>query len=818
VTKLRASTGATLGTYGAAAYPVGVAFDGTNIWVTSAQQNTVTKLVASTVMGLGSFYVGTHPEGVVFDGVNIWVANNGSNTVTKLLASTGALVGTYPVGSNPQGIAFDGVYIWVANSGGSTVTQLLASSGTLVSTYPVGSQPSRVIGPDSLDVANPGSVAFDGSNIWVTNFYGGTVTKISPASSANQPTASLSVTSFAFGNQVVGLTSVPQSVTVTNSGTSALSITGIAITGTNSADFAQTNTCGGSVGAGRSCVISVTFTPTATGTRAASISVTDNASSSPQAISLTGTGQAPGGVISIVTYPVGSGPGGIAFDGVNIWVANSGSSVTKMLASTGATVGTYPVGLTPQGIAFDGVSIWVTNNGSNTVTKLLASTGATVGTYPVGSNPHGIAFDGTNIWVANSIGNSVTKLLASTGATVETVGGTGWGPWGIAFDGVNIWVANFHSNNVAKLLASTGALVGYYPVGSGPGGIAFDGVNIWVANSGSSSVTKLLASTGALVGTYPVGSNPGGIAFDGVNIWVANSGSNSVTKLLASTGATVGTYTVGLMPQGIAFDGANIWVTNWDSSTVTKITPTSQAPSISPGGIVPLDSTTSTIQPGEWVSIWGRNLASGTTIWSGNFPTSLGGTSVRINGKAAYLSFVSPGQINLQAPDDTATGTVPVVVTTADGSTTSTVTLGEFAPSFALLDSTHVAGIIPRSDGSGAYGGGTYDILGPTGSSLGYPTVAAKAGDSVELYGVGFGPTSPSVPAGQAFSGAAATTNTVQLAISGRTVLPSFAGLSEAGLFQINVTIPAGLGTGDLPLVGDVGGVQTQTGVVISLQ
>jgi len=249
-----------------------------------------------------------------------------------------------------------------------------------------------------------------------------------------------------------------------------------------------------------------------------------------------------------------------------------------------------------------------------------------------------------------------------------------------------------------------------------------------------------------------------------------------------------------------------------------KIVPASQTPSISPAGIVPLDSTKSTIQPGEWVSIWGSNLASGTTAWNGNFPISLGGTSVEIDGKAAYLSFVSPGQINLQAPDDTATGTVSVVVTTANGSTTSTVTLGEFAPSFALLDSTHVAGIIPRSDGSGAYGGGTYDILGPTGGSLGYPTVAAKAGDSVELYGVGFGPTNPSVPAGQAFSGAAATTNPVQIAISGKTVLPSFSGLSGAGLFQINVTIPAGLGSGDLALVGSVAGVQTQTGVVISLR
>ena len=152
------------------------------------------------------------------------------------------------------------------------------------------------------------------------------------------------------------------------------------------------------------------------------------------------------------------------------------------------------------------------------------------------------------------------------------------------------------------------------------------------------------------------------------------------------------------------------------------------------------------------------------------------------------------------------------------GTQTSTVTLGEFGPSFSLLDGKHVAGIIVRSDGSGAYGGGTYDIIGPTGTSLGYPTVAAKAGDTIELFGVGFGPTNPSVSAEQLYSGAAATTNPVHLSIGGSTVLPSFAGLSSAGLYQINVTVPQGLGTGDLALVGTVGGVQTQPKVLISLQ
>jgi uncharacterized protein (TIGR03437 family) len=218
------------------------------------------------------------------------------------------------------------------------------------------------------------------------------------------------------------------------------------------------------------------------------------------------------------------------------------------------------------------------------------------------------------------------------------------------------------------------------------------------------------------------------------------------------------------------------------------------------------------------VSIFGSNLASGTVIWNGDFPISLGGTSVTINGKKAYLWYVSPGQINLQSPDDTTRGSVSVVVTTANGSSTSTVTLGAFGPSFLLLDGKHVTGIIFRSNGSGAFGGGSYDIIGPTGTSLGYPTVAAKAGDFVALFGVGFGPTSPVVAAGSAFTGAAPAINPVTLLINGRSVTPSFAGLSGAGLFQINVTVPSGLGTGDLLFQGSVGGVQTQTGVVISLQ
>lgn len=83
---------------------------------------------------------------------------------------------------------------------------------------------------------------------------------------------------------------------------------------------------------------------------------------------------------------------------------------------------------------------------------------------------------------------------------------------------------------------------------------------------------------------------------------------------------------------------------------------------------------------------------------------------------------------------------------------------------------------------------------------------------------MGFGPTDPPVGAGQIFSGAAPTTNPVRVTVNGTNLVPLFAGLSAAGLYQINVMIPAGLGTGDQSLAGIVGGAQTEPGAVISLK
>lgn len=246
------------------------------------------------------------------------------------------------------------------------------------------------------------------------------------------------------------------------------------------------------------------------------------------------------------------------------------------------------------------------------------------------------------------------------------------------------------------------------------------------------------------------------------------------------------------------------------------------AVSITPGGVVPIYSSSTTIQPGSWVSIYGNNFASGIVNWNNDFATTLANTTVTINGKNAYLYFIAPNQIDVQAPDDTATGTVPVVVKTPGGTATATVTLGKFGPAFCVIGGKYVAGIIVRNDGSGTQGGGTYDFIGPAGNSLGFQTVPVKSGDVVELFGVGFGPTDPQIPAGAALSpgqfGTVLKDNPVTMVINNIAVTPQFVGITEAGLFQINLTIPPAVGSGDLTITGLVGGMQTPNGVLISAQ
>jgi uncharacterized protein (TIGR03437 family) len=293
-------------------------------------------------------------------------------------------------------------------------------------------------------------------------------------------------------------------------------------------------------------------------------------------------------------------------------------------------------------------------------------------------------------------------------------------------------------------------------------------------------------------------------------------GSGTFTFKWTPPATAVGTivlYAAGNAANGDGNDtGDHIYTTS------VQLTPTtaSNAPTINTNGVVPIYSTSTNIESGSWISIYGNNLASATTVWNGDFPTSLGGVNVSIDNKPAFIWFVSPGQINVQAPDDSNTGTVLVVVTNGSGTASSTATLQQFGPTFSVLDGTHVAGIVLSPNGLGAYGGGTYDVVGP--GNLGFNTRPANKGDVVELFGTGFGPTNPTVPAGKPLSiSAPKTVQQVTITI-GNVSQTVDAYIVGAGLYQMNVTIPLTVASGDLALRATAGGAQTPSTVVISVQ
>ncbi|HJT57984.1 MAG TPA: choice-of-anchor D domain-containing protein [Ktedonobacteraceae bacterium] len=161
------------------------------------------------------------------------------------------------------------------------------------------------------------------------------------------PGDSLNPTSLSYNNQNVGTTSQPQTVTLTNNGTAALSISSIAITGANASDFGQTNNCPSSLAINASCTINVTFTPTANGIRNANVTITDNAPDSPVKVTLTGTGVTPityfsdgfeSGDFSNWTLPDGDSTGQKA---VQSTVVNSGNDAAALTNTSGQYVYLY---------------------------------------------------------------------------------------------------------------------------------------------------------------------------------------------------------------------------------------------------------------------------------------------------------------------------------------------------------------------------------------------------------------------------------------------------------------------------------------------
>src|SRR5436189_2601312 len=176
-----------------------------------------------------------------------------------------------------------------------------------------------------------------------------------PPPPATTPAVTFTPTSLTFTAQAIGTTSAPQSITITNTGKAALFINSAAVP--NTLDFTEVNDgCSGlTLAAGTSCSVSITFSPTTSGTRSAKFTLTDNAAGSPQTVPITGTGTGPNPPLQIDSrfFTCANGVCDIGA-GRNVFVNNFFS--TSFLASGGAPPYTWsgqvPAGLTlrPSGL------------------------------------------------------------------------------------------------------------------------------------------------------------------------------------------------------------------------------------------------------------------------------------------------------------------------------------------------------------------------------------------------------------------------------------------------------------------------------------
>lgn len=220
------------------------------------------------------------------------------------------------------------------------------------------------------------------------------------------------------------------------------------------------------------------------------------------------------------------------------------------------------------------------------------------------------------------------------------------------------------------------------------------------------------------------------------------------------------------------------------------------------------------IASGAWVSVYGANFTTAMRSWGaadfqgGKLPTDLDGVKVYINAKPAYVSFISPGQINVLAPGDSQLGPVPVqVVAPAGRSQSVMVDKKLFSPGLFMFDPEgrkYVAAV--HSNGA---------FVGKPGLYPGLSMRPVKPGDVVLLFGTGFGPTNPPWPDGALTAGASPAASPVTIRIGG-VAASAWAGLAGPGLYQFNITVPE-VTDGDQPVLLEVGGQQSPASAFITV-
>jgi len=237
-------------------------------------------------------------------------------------------------------------------------------------------------------------------------------------------------------------------------------------------------------------------------------------------------------------------------------------------------------------------------------------------------------------------------------------------------------------------------------------------------------------------------------------------------------------------------------------------------PVVTTAGITSAAQAAGGVGPNTFVTIKGSNLAAtkrslvAADIANNLLPTTVDGVTVTLNGAPAFITYISPAQINLVCPTGLPTsGTVTVVVSNNTlTSATVNISPAPLAPSL-FLNGTNAAYVaVLHANGT---------VVGPTTITGATP---AAPGETIIMFGTGFGATTPAAVSGGVVSTAAPLVLTPAILFDNVPGKVAFAGLIATGVFQFNVVVPTGLPDGDTPVVASTGGYSSPGLVLTSIK
>jgi len=442
------------------------------------------------------------------------------------------------------------------------------------------------------------------------------------------------------------------------------------------------------------------------------------------------------------------------------------------------------------------------------------------------SGPEGVLVDASgDLYVAWRNADVVTKTPPNGKTTI--LAGNGYddfsgdgglataasfsGPSGLWQDSSgDLYVADFLNNRVRKLTLDTLT------------GMAIASGDAQSGNTGTALPNPLIVTL----------NFRGGVGIPGIPVTfavTAGSATLSVQSTVTDSNGLAGVaVTLGNTPGPVTITASTAGVSS-EQFHLTAISPV-PLPTITAGGIMGAGGSTppvTQLSPGGFATIFGSNFAPAGTFaqaQSSALPTQLAGVCVMVNGVPAFLTFVSPTQINFQAPAIPTNSTVTVQVigncgtaNPLDGPVQS-VASAAATPEFLywLRNANGNNPVVAVNALTGAY-------IGAVGLISGLTFVPAKPGDILTIYGVSFGPTNPAAVPGTPPTGAAQSIYTPSVELGTLNLNPTdilYAGVSpgSAGLYQLNIRVPTPLPDGDYPLVLTLGTFATPSGGFLTVK